>query len=160
MLCCGRLQVAGGYRRPLPSFLPEKLRELIADCWAQDMHARPSMARALERLYDIESQSLLERSSPKKTSLRSLSLKRLSSNSLKMGSLMRESVKIGSLKRDDVKMGSLKEGIVQKESVKEETTNEESHEKESLEKANGNAPAASEVGGPVGSAKNGCCIVM
>ncbi|KAK9918800.1 hypothetical protein WJX75_007031 [Coccomyxa subellipsoidea] len=108
-------KVAGGYRRPLPSFLPEKLRELIADCWAQDMHARPSMARALERLYDIESQSLLER---------------------------------------------LKEGILQKESVKEETTHEESHEKESLEKANGNAPAASEVGGPVGSAKNGCCIVM
>lgn len=59
-------QVAGGYRRPLPNFLPEQLRELISECWAQDMRQRPSMAQVLDRLKEIESSGLLDKKGAKK----------------------------------------------------------------------------------------------
>lgn len=58
--------MAAGYRRPLPNFLPEELRELISECWAQDMRARPSMAQALQRLQYIESLGLLDKKGSKK----------------------------------------------------------------------------------------------
>lgn len=58
--------MAAGYRRPLPAFLPEELRELISECWAQDMRARPSMAQALHRLQYIESLGLLDKKGSKK----------------------------------------------------------------------------------------------
>ncbi|CAL8471285.1 g10827 [Coccomyxa elongata] len=59
-------KVAAGYRRPLPNFLPEELRELISECWAQDMRARPSMAQALHQLQHIESLGLLDKKGSKK----------------------------------------------------------------------------------------------
>ncbi|KAK9918987.1 hypothetical protein WJX75_008520 [Coccomyxa subellipsoidea] len=59
-------KVAGGYRRPLPDFLPEQLRELISECWAQDMRQRPSMAQVLDRLREIESLGLLDKKGAKK----------------------------------------------------------------------------------------------
>jgi hypothetical protein len=59
-------QVAGGYRRPLPDFLPEQLHELISECWAQDMRQRPSMAQVLDRLREIESLGLLDKKGAKK----------------------------------------------------------------------------------------------
>ncbi len=58
--------MAAGYRRPLPNFLPEELRELISECWAQDMRVRPSMAQALHQLQHIESLGLLDKKASKK----------------------------------------------------------------------------------------------
>ena len=55
----------GGYRRPLTKYLPEKLREVISDCWAQDMHMRPSMASVVSRLQKIESLNIFEKKSSK-----------------------------------------------------------------------------------------------
>ena len=44
------MQVAGGYRRPLPSFIPEPLRELITECWAQNPKDRPPITEVVDRL--------------------------------------------------------------------------------------------------------------
>lgn len=46
----GFLQVAGGYRRPLPDFIPEPLRQLISECWAQDAKDRPAITDVMDRL--------------------------------------------------------------------------------------------------------------
>jgi hypothetical protein len=48
------MQVAGGYRRPLPKNLSPEMRGLITDTWAQDPHARPSMAQVLEWLLQMQ----------------------------------------------------------------------------------------------------------
>ncbi len=58
--------MASGYRRPLPAFLPEQLRALISECWAQDMRERPSMAQVLERLREIEASRVLDKKDSKK----------------------------------------------------------------------------------------------
>ena len=44
------MQVAGGYRRPLPNFIPEPLRELITECWAQSPKDRPPITEVVDRL--------------------------------------------------------------------------------------------------------------
>ena len=44
------VQVAGGYRRPLPSFIPAPLRELITECWAQSQQDRPPITEVVDRL--------------------------------------------------------------------------------------------------------------
>ncbi|CAK0785798.1 hypothetical protein CVIRNUC_009009 [Coccomyxa viridis] len=43
-------QVASGERRPLPDSIPEALRQIIADCWAQDPKARPKIRAVVDRL--------------------------------------------------------------------------------------------------------------
>ena len=43
-------QVAGGYRRPLPEYLPEALREIINKCWAQNSRQRPDISDVVDRL--------------------------------------------------------------------------------------------------------------
>ena len=48
------MQVAHGYRRPLPKSLGPETQALISECWAQEPHNRPSMTQVLERLQDIE----------------------------------------------------------------------------------------------------------
>lgn len=48
------MQVADGYRRPLPKNLSPEMRGLITDTWAQDPHGRPSMAQVLERLLQMQ----------------------------------------------------------------------------------------------------------
>ena len=44
------VQVASGERRPLPDSIPEALRQIIADCWAQDPKARPKIRAVVDRL--------------------------------------------------------------------------------------------------------------
>ena len=44
------MQVASGERRPLPESIPEALRQIIADCWAQDPKARPKIRAVVDRL--------------------------------------------------------------------------------------------------------------
>ena len=44
------VQVASGERRPLPDSIPEVLRQIITDCWAQDPKARPKIRVIVERL--------------------------------------------------------------------------------------------------------------
>ena len=44
------MQVAGGYRRPLPNYIPEPLRELITECWAQNPKDRPPITEVVDRL--------------------------------------------------------------------------------------------------------------
>lgn len=48
------LQVAGGYRQPLPKTLSPELKAIISDCWAQQPIDRPSMATVLQRLLDVQ----------------------------------------------------------------------------------------------------------
>ncbi|PNW73229.1 hypothetical protein CHLRE_14g623926v5 [Chlamydomonas reinhardtii] len=43
-------KVSEGYRPPLPERWPHHVKQLIADCWAQDPAARPSMAVVRERI--------------------------------------------------------------------------------------------------------------
>ncbi len=43
-------QVAGGYRRPLPEYLPEALRQIITECWAQNSGQRPNISDVVDRL--------------------------------------------------------------------------------------------------------------
>lgn len=44
------MQVAGGYRRPLPKFIPEPLQALITECWAQNPKDRPPITEVVDRL--------------------------------------------------------------------------------------------------------------
>ena len=48
------MQVAGGYRRPLPDFVPEALRELITECWAQNPKERPPITEVVDQLYTLQ----------------------------------------------------------------------------------------------------------
>ncbi len=41
------LQVAEGYRRPLPEHWPPQLAELVTECMAQDPRDRPSAAQVM-----------------------------------------------------------------------------------------------------------------
>ncbi|CAK0785797.1 hypothetical protein CVIRNUC_009008 [Coccomyxa viridis] len=43
-------KVAGGYRRPLPEYLPEALRQIITECWAQNSGQRPNISDVVDRL--------------------------------------------------------------------------------------------------------------
>ena len=54
------VQVAGGYRHPVPKGLPSALKDLINSCLAQEPEARPSMADVKSRLDVIESSGVLE----------------------------------------------------------------------------------------------------
>jgi hypothetical protein len=54
------MQVAGGYRRPLPQYVPQQVRELISKCWAQEAHARPDIAAVLNCLKHIERLGVLD----------------------------------------------------------------------------------------------------
>jgi hypothetical protein len=44
------MQVAVGYRRHLPDFIPLPLRELITECWAPHQRARPPITEVVDRL--------------------------------------------------------------------------------------------------------------
>ena len=48
------MQVAGGYRRPLPSYIPLPLRELITECWAQHPRERPPITEVVDRLTEFQ----------------------------------------------------------------------------------------------------------
>lgn len=43
-------RVAGGHRPELPAGWPAALRDLIADCWAQDAARRPPLPEVVDRL--------------------------------------------------------------------------------------------------------------
>lgn len=48
------VQVAGGYRRPLPGYIREPLRELITECWAQNPKDRPPITEVVDRLVEAK----------------------------------------------------------------------------------------------------------
>ena len=48
------MQVASGYRRPLPELWPEGLKMLVGDCWAQEPMLRPSMAAVYARMEELQ----------------------------------------------------------------------------------------------------------
>ena len=50
------VQVANGYRRPIPSQWPSSLRTLIGTCWAEVPERRPAMKLVLRTLTDLQSQ--------------------------------------------------------------------------------------------------------
>lgn len=50
------VQVANGYRRPIPSQWPSSLRTLIGTCWAEVPEKRPAMKLVLRTLTDLQSQ--------------------------------------------------------------------------------------------------------
>ncbi|XP_014648642.1 PREDICTED: mitogen-activated protein kinase kinase kinase 11 [Ceratotherium simum simum] len=45
---------------PIPSTCPEPFAQLMADCWAQDLHRRPDFASILQQLEALEAQVLRE----------------------------------------------------------------------------------------------------
>ena len=47
-------QVAGGYRRPLPEYLPEAMRQIISECWAQESRQRPNISEVVDRLTGLQ----------------------------------------------------------------------------------------------------------
>eukprot|EP00798_Chlamydomonas_sp_ICE-L_P031247 gene31247-6391_t len=51
--------VSEGYRPPIHKHLPDDLKLLIADCWAQDPKERPAMIQVVERLRAIQDEGLL-----------------------------------------------------------------------------------------------------
>ena len=48
------VQVANGYRRPIPSMWPSALRVLIETCWAGQPDKRPSMKLVVRTLADLQ----------------------------------------------------------------------------------------------------------
>ncbi len=52
-------RVSQGYRPPTDTKIPLEVRQLIADCWAQDPEARPSMQQVVERMQDIQELGVL-----------------------------------------------------------------------------------------------------
>lgn len=52
--CRAPPQVVGGYRRPMPAWWPQQLRDLISDCWAADPARRPSMLAVARRLLALQ----------------------------------------------------------------------------------------------------------
>jgi hypothetical protein len=57
-------QVAGGYRQPLPHYVPQQVRDLISQCWAQDLADRPPIAAVLDRLKQIDRLGVVDGPTP------------------------------------------------------------------------------------------------
>lgn len=50
------MQVANGYRRPIPPQWPSSLRTLVETCWAMTPEQRPTMKLVLRTLKDLQNQ--------------------------------------------------------------------------------------------------------
>ena len=50
MSCPAVIQVAGGYRQPLPHRWPRDLCDIISDCWEARASDRPPMKDVVQRL--------------------------------------------------------------------------------------------------------------
>ena len=50
------MQVANGYRRPIPPQWPSSLRTLVETCWAMTPEKRPAMKLVLKTLKDLQNQ--------------------------------------------------------------------------------------------------------
>ena len=53
---CKFMQVANGYRRPIPAMWPSSLRTLIEMCWAAQPDRRPGMKLVVRTLTDLQKQ--------------------------------------------------------------------------------------------------------
>lgn len=49
------MQVANGYRRPIPPQWPSSLHTLVETCWAMTPEKRPAMKLVLRTLKDLQS---------------------------------------------------------------------------------------------------------